>query len=382
MLLLEHEGKEIFREYGIPTPRGTVIEKADLARTPASSLHFPAVVKAQVPAGGRGKAGGVLAVPSAQEFQAIAARLFAAEIKGFPVKRILVEEQKAARREYYMAIIFDGEDQLLLVGARGGIDVESYYGSARKEFATVVVDLVYGMPEFRLREALSELAIDPALWSRFGDIAYRLARLFPAYDATLAEINPLAELDGDSLVALDARIVIDDGALFRQPRFAARRGIEANDGIARRMRELQIQYIPLGGAVGLISSGAGCGVTIMDWVAREGSKLAAFVDLDYAVLSGQTEAGLRLVLEHFLDDPTVRSIIVNFTACGVRVDLIAESLAKVLQELGTARLKPMYLHFEGNRRDEARETMRAIGFAPCERLGDAVRAAAAVAREV
>ena len=116
--------------------------------------------------------------------------------------------------------------------------------------------------------------------------------------------------------------------------------------------------------------------------AREGSKLAAFVDLDYAVLSGQTEAGLRLVLEHFLDDPAVRSIIVNFTACGVRVDLIAESLAKVLQDLGTARLKPMYLHFEGNRRVAARETLRRAGFAPCERLGDAVRAAAAVAREV
>lgn len=382
MLLLEHEGKEIFREYGIPTPRGTVIEKADLARAPVSSLHFPAVVKAQVPAGGRGKAGGVLAAPSAQEFQAVAAKLFAAEIKGFPVERILVEEQKAARQEYYMAIIFDGEDQLLLVGARGGVDVESYYGSARKEFATVVVDPVYGLPEFRLREALGELAIDPALRARFSDIAYRLARLFRAYDATLVEINPLAELDADSLVALDARIVIDDGALFRQPRFAGRRPIEANDGVARRMRELQIQYVPLGGAVGLIGSGAGCGVAIMDWVAREGSKLAAFVDLDYAVLSGQTEAGLRLVLEHFMGDPAIRSIIVNFTACGVRVDLIAESLAKVLQELGTARLKPMYLHFEGNRRDVARETMRRAGFAPCEKLGDAVRAAAAVAREV
>jgi succinyl-CoA synthetase beta subunit len=379
MLLLEYEGKELLREYGIPTPRGTLIEKADLSRTKVASLSFPAVVKAQVPIGGRGKAGGIVSVSSAPEFHAAASTLFAGEIKGFPVERILVEEHKTARHEYYLAIIFDGEDQLLLIGARGGVDVESYYGSGRKEFATVVLDPVYGLQEFRLREALAELSISRNLWGRFNDIAYRLVRLFRAYDATLAEINPLAELDDDTLIALDARVVIDDGALFRQPRFAGRVAVEANDAVARRMRELEIQYIPLGGAVGLIGSGAGCGVTIMDWVAHEGSKLAAFVDLDYAVLSGRTEGGLRLVLEHFVAEPSVRSIIVNFTACGVRVDLIAQALAKVLKEKERP-LKPMFVHFQGNRSAAARDIMRTAGYPPFEKLGDAVRAAAAVAR--
>lgn len=380
MLLLEHEGKELFREYGISTPRGIVIERTALHDTPAFSLSFPVIVKAQVPVGGRGKAGGIVQASSPQGLHAVAVRLFDAQVKGFPVQRILVEERKTARREYYLGIIFDGEEQLLLVGARGGVDVESFYGDARNAFASVSLDPVYGLIEFRVREALAKLSIEPALWGKFTDVAYRLARLFRSCDATLAEINPLAELDSDSLIALDARIVIDDGALFRQPRFAGRKSVEPSDDVIGRMRELQIQYVPLGGSVGLVGSGAGCGVTIMDWMVHEGSKLAAFVDLDYAVLSGRTEAGIRLVLEHFLGEPAVRSIIVNFTACGVRVDLIAEALAKVLKELSGAKLKPIYVHFEGNRRAAARETMRSAGFAPCETLGDAVRAAAAASR--
>jgi len=381
MLLLEHEGKEILREYGIPTPSGVVIAK-DATSAPQASLRFPAVLKAQVPVGGRGRAGGIVVAPTAQAFENASRALFATPIKGYPVERILVEDQKTARHEYYLAVMFDGEDQMLLIGATGGVDVESYYGSGRESFATVLLDPVYGLPEFHVRDALRKLAIKSSLWGPFTDMAARLARLFRACDATLAEINPVAELDGDQLIALDARIVIDDGALFRQPRFAGRKALESSDDIVRRMEALQIQYVPLGGSVGLIGSGAGCGVTIMDWVAREGAKLAAFVDLDYAVLSGQTDAGLRLVLEHFLADAKVRSIIVNFTACGVRVDLIAESLAVVLNDIDRKRLKPLYIHFEGNRRDVARETIRKAGFAPCERLGDAVRAAAAVAREI
>jgi succinyl-CoA synthetase beta subunit len=381
MLLLEHEGKEILRDYGIPTPSGIVIAR-DATSVQQPSLRFPAVLKAQIPTGGRGRAGGIVVAPTAQAFETASRALFATPIKGFPVERILVEDQKTTRHEYYLAVMFDGEDQLLLIGARGGVDVESYYGAGRESFATVLLDPVYGLPEFQVRNALRKLSIRSSLWGSFTDMAARLARLFRGCDATLAEINPVAELEGDQLIALDARIVIDDGALFRQPRFAGRKASEATDNIVRRMEALQIQYVPLGGAVGLIGSGAGCGVAIMDWVAREGAKLAAFVDLDYAVLSGQTEAGLRLVLEHFLDDSTVRSIVVNFTACGVRVDLIAESLAIVLNGIDRSRLKPLYAHFEGNRRDIARETMRKAGFPPCERLGDAVRAAAAVAREM
>src|SRR6185436_12626678 len=164
MLLLEHEGKEVLRQYGIRVPRGTLIDKVTLASVPTASLPFPAMVKAQVPVGGRGKAGGIRPVSSAEDFEAVATGLFSAELKGFQVASVLVEERRTTLHEYYMSIIFVGEDMLLLVGARGGVDVESFFGTARDEFATVTLDPVYGLPEYRLRDALAELKIRPALW--------------------------------------------------------------------------------------------------------------------------------------------------------------------------------------------------------------------------
>src|SRR5262249_8840409 len=222
------------------------------------SLRFPAILKAQVPTGGRGRAGGIVVASTAQAFETASRALFATRIKGFPVEHILVEDQKTIWHEYYLAVMFDGEDQVLLIGAQGGVDVESYYGSGRESFATVLLDPVYGLPEFQVRDALRKLSIKSSLGGPFTDMAARLARLFRASDATLAEINPVAELEGDELIALDVRIVIDDGALFRQPRFAGRKAVESADDVVRRMEALQIQYVPLGGSVGLIGSGAGC----------------------------------------------------------------------------------------------------------------------------
>jgi succinyl-CoA synthetase beta subunit len=381
MLLLEHEGKDLFRESGIPVPAGRVLCKGDVYEAAVAAVPLPAVVKAQVPEGGRGKAGGILKAASASELQYAVATLSASEIKGYAVRQMLVEELKPVRREYYMAMLFDGEDQTLLVGAQGGIGVESFYGEGQTSFASVVIDPVYGLPEYRLRDALADLSIPRPLRGRFIDVAGRLTRLFRTYDATLAEINPLAELDDGTLMALDARVVIDDGALFRQPRFAERKAMEAGDDVmSRQMTALAIQWVPLGGPVGLIGSGAGCGVAIMDWVAHEGSRLAGFLDLDYAVLGGKTEPALRLVLDYYERDTSVRAILVNFTACGVRVDLIAESLAKILLEKRQAARKPIFVHFQGNRSAKAREVMTSAGYPPFDRLGDAVRAATAAAR--
>ena len=197
MLLLEHEGKEILREYGIPTPHGTVIETADLARTAASSLHFPAVLKPQVPCGGRGRAGGVLAAATAEAFQVVASRVVRRRRKGFPVERILVENQEAIRHEYYLAVTFDGEDQLLLVGSRGGVDVECITAARAASSRRCC-----SIPCTALQNSGS--AAPPASWrsiprcrARSPISASRLARLFRAYDATLAEINPLAEPEAD-----------------------------------------------------------------------------------------------------------------------------------------------------------------------------------------
>ena len=383
MLLFEHEGKEVLREYGIPTPKGVVIGADDDAIAALQGLGGPYMVKAQILAGGRGKAGGILGAETTAEVKIAASRLFGTTIKGHRAQALLIEEKMPIRNERYLAILLDGEEIVCLIGSQGGADVEGYFAGEKSGFRAIKIDPVYGLGGYQMRAALESLNVAPPLWPAFSSLAARLYDIFRTCEATLAEINPIGEFADGSLIALDARIVIDDGALYRQPRFAS---IEKKriptDGLLSRMKELEIQYVPVGGSIGLVSSGAGVGVTIMDWVEREGGKVAAFVDLDYAILSGRTKPGLELVLHHFLDSPNIRAIIVNFTTCGIRLDLIAESLLAVLRERGAERLnKPLYLHLQGNRAAIAHRILRDAGFPVCDALGDAVRSATRSAKE-
>jgi succinyl-CoA synthetase beta subunit len=383
VLLFEYESKQILREHGIPTPKGVTIVAGDDVAAALQGLPGPYMVKAQILAGGRRKAGGVLAAETPAEANAVASRLYGNTIKGHRVATLLVEEKVPTRSERYLAILLDGEDIVCLVGSRGGTDVEAYFSGEKGGFRVIKIDPVYGLGSYQMRAALESLGIAPAVWPAFSSLAGRLYEIFTTCDAILAEVNPIGELADGSLIALDARISIDDGALYRQPRFAAldKKRI-LDDSLLSRMKELEIQYVPVGGSIGLVSSGAGVGVTIMDWVAHEGGKIAAFVDLDYAILSGRTKPGLELVLQHFLDDPNVRSIIVNFTTCGIRLDQIAESLLAVLQEHGGNNLpKPLYLHLQGNRAAIAHRMLQDAGFAVCDALGDAVRRATQSAKE-
>src|SRR5262249_5756194 len=154
------------------------------------------------------------------------------------------------------------------------------------------------------------------------------------------------------------------------------------DGTVAKLRDIDVQYVPIGGDIGLVSQGAGAGITMMDWVVREGGRLTAFVDVDYAILSGKTEEALRLTLGHFLSDDSIRSIIINFTTCGVRLDVIATDLVRVLNDLRGQLSIPLFIHLDGNRADAAHRYMAAAGFSLCATLGDAVRGACrAMARQ-
>lgn len=383
MLLLEHEGKEVLRKFGIATPTGVIIGPDDDTMSALQGLNGPYMVKAQILAGGRGKAGGILSADTRATAKMAASRLFGATIKGHNARSLLIEEKVPIRNERYLAILLNGEQIVCLIGRFGGADVENFFAGDKGDFHEIKIDPVYGLGGYQLRAALECLGIAPGLWPAFSNVAGKLYEIFRTCEATLVEINPIGELADGSLIALDARIVIDDGALYRQPRFASidkKRSFD--DPLLQRMKELEIQYVPIGGSIGLVSSGAGVGVTIMDWVAREGGRVAAFVDLDYAILSGRTKPGLELVLHHFLDSTDIRAIIVNFTTCGIRLDLIAEALLAVLRERGPERLnKPLYLHLQGNRAAIAHRMLRDAGFPVCDALGDAVRRAAAVAKE-
>jgi succinyl-CoA synthetase beta subunit len=383
VLLFEHEGKAVLREHGILTPKGMLAEnEADVAAA-AGALSAPFMVKSQVLAGGRGKAGGIRPAADASELHREAGAMFGSTVRDLPVRTLLIEERVSIQEERYMALLLDGEQMLLVLGRKGGVEVEELFSGARDGFEVVKIDPAFGLSAHQVRASLEELGIAPQWWASYCEMAERLARLFRQCDATLAEINPLAEFGDGKLIAVDARIIIDDGALFRQAKFAAiAKTRTPPEGLAARMQALEIQYVPIGGPIGLISSGAGVGTTVMDWVAREGSSLNAFVDLDYAIMGGHTEAGIALVLDTLISDPAIKAIIVNFTTCGLRLDEIARALVKALDAQRSRIAIPVLVHLQGNRASLGHALVREAGYEVVDKLGDAVRKAVRTAIKV
>lgn len=382
MLLFEFEGKALLREHGIAVPRGDVVTRAADVPAALAQIPPPLMVKAQVLSGGRGKAGGVRSADTVTEVEEAAGRLLGSTLKGHRIERLLLEERVPIKSEYYAAVTVDGHDVLVLLGAQGGVDIEAFFAQEASTIQVVPVDPLYGVQAYQVRRALERLGVRPELWTPFAAFVINLNAAFRAADATLVEVNPVAEAPDGRLVALDARIEVDEGAFFRQPRFRAIQAERVPDSpVLRTMRELEIQYVPFGGNVGLLSSGAGAGVTILDWIDDEGEKPAAFMDIDYAILSDKTEAAMRTALTLFCEDPRVRSIVVNVTSCGVRVDGIAATLVKVLRDMGDAVSKPCFIHIQGNRAAEAHTVIRRAGYRLCERLGEAVREACRAARD-
>jgi succinyl-CoA synthetase beta subunit len=372
MLLYEHEGKALLAEHGIPVPRAALIRDATGIDAALAATSLPVMVKAQALTGGRGKAGGILPATERGSAEAAVRQLLGTTIKGERVVAALIEERAIIEREIYLAATIEVGCMILLVGAEGGIEVET----RRDSLARIVIDPLYGLGDYQVRIALDHLGLPAKLWAPIADIAQKLFGLFRGIDATLAEINPLAVLADGTLLALDARIEVDEGAFFRQPRLRAiKQARPEPEGLLGQMQALDIQYVPVGGPIGLLSSGAGCGVTIMDWVAAEGSRLWGFVDIDYALLSGKTEDAMRLLVGVYVDDPQVRSIIVNFTTCGLRLDEIAGSLVAVLDGFGERLTKPVFVHLEGNRVAAGRERIRASRYRLCGSIGEAVREA-------
>ncbi|MFO0995228.1 MAG: ATP-grasp domain-containing protein [Alphaproteobacteria bacterium] len=377
MLLYEHEGKSFLEEHGIPVPRAAFAGDSSAIEAASSALRFPVMVKAQALTGGRGKAGAILPAEDSAAARDAAKRLLGSTVKGEPVRGVLMEERASVARELYLAVTIEGGEILLLLGAEGGVEVESRGATLER----LAIDPLDGLRADRLPAALGRLAIPGELWSGITGIATRLFALLRSLDATLAEINPLAVLEDGSLLALDARIEVDEGAFFRQPRLAAIKGARpAAEGFLGALQALEIQYAPMGGPIGLLSSGAGCGVTIMDWVAAEGSALSAFVDIDYALIAGKGDEAMRFLLAAYADDASIRAIIVNFTTCGLKLDEIALSLVAALDSLGTRLAKPVFIHLEGNRAARAHEIIRATRYPLSMSIGDAVRAACRAAK--
>ena len=348
MDLYEHMGKELFRASDIPTPRGIVVRSADEAAEAARTLGGGAVVKVQVQAGGRGKGGGVVLVDTPEQASDEAARMMRDGFAGHPVDRVLVEEKLPIAREFYTSIVLDRSngEYLAMMTAEGGVDIETLAAERPDAIRRVHVDPMLGLRTYHVRELTGTLPIDAREGA--GDILRKLFTLLRDRDATLVEVNPLVQLEGGEVIALDAKVTIDDNALVRHPDLAELRAEFPIDPVEQRAKEAGLQYVKLDGEVGIIGNGAGLVMSTLDVVAQHGAKAANFLDIG----GGASADTMSTSLEVILSDPSVRAVFINIFGGITRCDVVAQG---ILEALGRVEATvPIVVRLDGTNAEAGR----------------------------
>ena len=359
----EAEAKALLRQAGIPVPPGEVCRDPEAAAAAVARLG-PCAVKAQVPFGKRGKAGGIKLVDNAAEARAAAEAILGMEIAGYRVERLLVEKRADIAQELYAAVLNDvaTRSPMILFSAAGGMDIEELAES----IVRIPVDIERGLERERVRAA--------GLDEELADLLVRLYSLYAQSDAELVEVNPLARLKGGGLAALDCKLTLDDAALWRQPELAKRGAREKLTGLERRARELGLKYIELAGNVGVLANGAGLTMTTMDVIEHCGGAPANFLEIGGDAYT-KAEAALGLVLAN----PRVKSVMVNFCGAFARTDVMAAGVIEAWKKLAPG--VPVFFSVHGTGEDEAVALIRGeLGLEPFDRMEDAVRAAVEAAR--
>jgi len=350
--LYEHQGKDLFATHGIPLAERDVAGSAEEARAIAERLGGRVAVKAQVQAGGRGKGGGVVLASSAEEAQAAAARILGEGFVGTPVTRVLVERLVDIADQLYAAITLDRSKKcyLAMVSAKGGIDIEEV---AREEPGAIrrsAIDPMLGLHDFQTRFLVGHLP--GAAREGAAGILAKMYEVLTAVDATLVEINPLALLSSGEVIALDAKVTIDDNALFRQPELAGLRASFPVDPTQARANEAGLQYVKLDGEVGIIGNGAGLVMSTLDAVSQAGGRPSNFLDLG----GGASADSMATSLEVVLSDPAVRAVLVNIFGGITRGELVAAGILEALQRVDPKA--PIVVRLDGTNAAEGRRILQ------------------------
>jgi len=363
MKLFEYQAKEVFRAYNIPIPKSVLAPNSGAVEEAFSALRHPMVLKAQVLAGGRGKAGGVVAVDDEASARREAVRIFNLSIGGEKPASILVEESFRHQAELYLSVSLDrGERSFVAIAAAaGGIDVESLSGKIIRKVP------LEGIDEDFAREVAAQVDLKEPEAGQFATILLALERLSREKECELAEINPLAIGADGTLLALDAKMTVDDNALFRHPEFAKLHPEDEFEGEASRQG---FAFVRLGGNIAVVGNGAGLVLSTLDLVGDAGGKAACFLDLGGGAQQERIEAALRLVNRL----PGVRRILVNIYGGITRTTDVAEGIRTVLSE---GPVKPLYARVSGAEEDSARKLLEGT---PVKLFKSAPEAVAAVVK--
>jgi succinyl-CoA synthetase beta subunit len=347
--LQEFRSKEILARHGIPTLPGEVVTSPDEARVAAERLGVPVVVKAQVLAGGRGKAGGVKLAANPDEAADRAAEILAIRIAGGPVRTLLITPAVDIAHEYYLALVLDRAAKAVTViaSAQGGVEIEEVAHTNPAAVLRHPLDPLAGLKPDDVAAVADFLAIPGKHRPTFDDLVAGLADAFFGSDAELAEINPLATTGDGRLLALDAKIVVDDSALPRHPDIEAMRDLAEEEPAEIAARQAGISYIKLDGTIGCMVNGAGLAMTTMDLVKLAGGEPANFLDIGGGAKHDRVAAAFRLILA----DPNVKAVLINIFGGITRGDEVAHGIVEA--RAGLDRDVPMVVRIVGTNADEA-----------------------------
>ena len=376
MNLHEYQAREILKRAGVPMPDAAVAATPDEARTTAARLGGKVVVKAQVHAGGRGKAGGVKLADGADAAKAAASAILGMTIKGLTVHKVLVAPAAEIASESYVGIVVDRASQrpVLMVSAAGGIDIEEVAAKTPEKIHRLAIDPRYGLLAHQALGLAFMLYRDLAQARAAADIMQKLATTVYAVGASLAEINPLITTPAGAVLALDAKIVIDDNELDRHPEIAALRDASAEDPSEVQARETGLTFIKLDGNVGCCVNGAGLAMATMDLVKYYGGQPANFLDIGGSSNPQKVMSALRIITA----DPKVKAILFNIFGGITRGDDVANGIVEATRQVP---LKvPMVIRLTGTNEKEAVQILTKAGYSALTDMDEAVQRAVALAR--
>ena len=355
MNLHEYQAKQLLAEYGLPVSRGLVASTLEEAVAAANKMSLPRwVVKAQVHAGGRGKAGGVKLVSTQDELKQIVTSLLGKKLvtyqttaEGQPVNQVLIEEPCDIEKELYLGAVIDRAKQrvVFMASTEGGVEIEKVAEKTPEKILTITVDPLVNVMPYQGRQLAFTLGLKGEQIKQFVNLIVGLGKLFCERDLSLLEINPLVITKQGNLLCLDAKINIDDNALYRQSALRAMRDASQEDERENRAHEWELNYIALDGDIGCMVNGAGLAMATMDMIKLHGGNPANFLDVG----GGATKERVQEAFKIILSDKKVKAILINIFGGIVRCDLIAEGIIAAVAEIGTSL--PVVVRLEGNNAD-------------------------------
>jgi succinyl-CoA synthetase beta subunit len=364
MKVHEYQAKQIFRDFGVPVPKGAVAEKVEDVLRHAEIMGFPCVIKAQVHAGGRGKAGGVKLVQNHEEAKQAAGQILGMKLvskqtgpEGKLVRKVLIEQALKIKSELYLAIIVDREKEMpvIIASTEGGMEIEEVAAKNPELISKTHIHPTIGFCGFHFRKLVYDLGLSKEQQKGFSALIKNLYRLFMETDASLVEINPLIITEEDEVVALDGKINFDDNALFKHDSIHQMRDLDEEDPLEVEASKFDLNYIRLDGNIGCMVNGAGLAMATMDIIKYYGGEPANFLDVG----GGTSEDRVKEAFKILLSDSNVKTVFVNIFGGIVRTDLVARGIVQAIKGIDVR--VPIVIRLVGTNEEEGRKIIRESG---------------------